>query len=991
MTTGETTINDALAEVLRATRTVWRDQGVVRSENTNVLKSAGLKPDVIVLEPNVSPVVIETEVIPAPTVEDDALARLGKQVVTTGRPLLSVLAVRMPHRLRGRFGSALQKEIANAQDFDMAIFTGSSPDQATRWPSKGWLRGTALDISLLVQSASIPPEVVEEAANLLINGVIEAAGVLEQIGKQHPGAIDKICNELRQQNEAQTHKMAVTILVNALVFQETLAHGPEDLSEVKTRAELSENGRVTKTALLAEWDKILKVNYWPIFKIATRILIPLPAGDAGTLVHKLGETADKLIEGRLTRSHDLTGAMFQQLISDRKFLAAFYTRPESAALLSGLAILPDRPPGGGNWANPEDVASLRIADFACGTGTLLSTAYRLVSQFHEAAGGNTEQLHPAMMASALIGSDVLPAAAHLTASVLAGAHPTEFYSDTSVLTVEYGKQKGGRIALGALDLLTMQSAFDVLGMTGRLAPVAGGKALEATGEASRNIRLDLPDDSFDLVLMNPPFTRNTGHEAAKVGVPTPIFAAFETPKEEQRAMAEAMTKLLKGTSYHGNAGEASAFLVLADRKARLDGTIALVMPLSLLLGEAWEASRNLLRRHYEDLICVSLAGARPRDLSFSADTGMGECLIIGNKAGRQSKRATFVVLNGRPQSIIGGMTTANQIREAIAGGIRSLEDGPYGGTPLLLGDNVIGWALDASLPKEGSWRLARIKDASLAQVAYQMTDGGLVWLPSTAKESALPISVIPLGQIWSRGPTYHMDINADTPSGGIRGPFDIQRLEQGQVPTYPVLWWHAAERERTLQFEADSQGVVRQGAESKVAAVWEAASYCHVNRDFQFNSQSTGMQFASRKTIGGRAWPSVTMQSPDQERALTLWGNSTFGLLLHWWHSNKQQSGRGILGVTSIGYLPVLDVTMLPANVLSAAVEIFEDLKFQVMRPINEIDDDPVRRELDERLATAVLGLPAEVVALGGPLDVLRQKLGAEPSIAGGKKVPKTL
>ena len=60
----------------------------------------------------------------------------------------------------------------------------------------------------------------------------------------------------------------------------------------------------------------------------------------------------------------------------------------------------------------------------------------------------------------------------------------------------------------------------------------------------RNIRLQLPHESFDLVLMNPPLTRNTGQEAAKLGVPNPMFAAFGTPKEEQRAMARAMAKLL---------------------------------------------------------------------------------------------------------------------------------------------------------------------------------------------------------------------------------------------------------------------------------------------------------------------------------------------------------------------------------------------------------------------------------------------------------------
>jgi hypothetical protein len=54
------------------------------------------------------------------------------------------------------------------------------------------------------------------------------------------------------------------------------------------------------------------------------------------------------------------------------------------------------------------------------------------------------------------------------------------------------------------------------------------------------------------------------------------------------------------------------------------------MPLSLMLGDAWEASRGLLRRHYAELILVSISGADDADLSFSADTGMGECLVAGS-------------------------------------------------------------------------------------------------------------------------------------------------------------------------------------------------------------------------------------------------------------------------------------------------------------------------------------------------------------------------
>jgi hypothetical protein len=131
---------------------------------------------------------------------------------------------------------------------------------------------------------------------------------------------------------------------------------------------------INKSSILMEWRKILEVNYWPIFDIARRILEVIPIQESKALIERMAETADKLLENRLMRSHDLTGAVFQRMIVDRKFLAAYYTTPASAALLIGLAITPEKTPANSSWANLEAVKALRMADFACGTGTLLTTA-----------------------------------------------------------------------------------------------------------------------------------------------------------------------------------------------------------------------------------------------------------------------------------------------------------------------------------------------------------------------------------------------------------------------------------------------------------------------------------------------------------------------------------------------------------------------------------------------------------------------------------------
>lgn len=950
-----------------------------------MLRGTHERPDILVLEPNVSPVVIETEVFPATTVEEEAVSRLGKTLRATGRTFLSSVAVRLPLSLRAKEGRQLQVELSNADSLEMAVYTGSDPAVYSRWPRSGWIRGSVSDLSILTQSASVPPDVIEEAANQLVSGVSEAAGLMEDMANANPGAIHKISKELCQEDGEQTRRMATTILANALVFQETLAGGPGELASVRSLEELQSDSGLIKSAILAQWRRILRVNYWPIFDIARRILEVIPTAESRSLIEGLAETAERLLENRLMRSHDLTGAVFQRLIADRKFLAAYYTTPASAALLVGLAITPEATPRGGSWSDVDDVNSLRIADFACGTGTLLSTAYQRVSQLHELAGGDAEVLHPQMMASALIGCDVLPAAAHLTASMLSGAHPTVKYEQSSILTVAYGKQAGNTVALGSLDLLEPQGKFEILSITAR--------AAEGMGEAEKETWRSLPHASFDVVIMNPPFTRATGHEGNKIGVPNPMFAAFSSTDEEQRLMGEATRLLTAGTSAHGNAGEASIFLVLADRKLKLGGVLALVTPLSLMSGDAWEDSRGLLARSYKDLVLVSIAGASDEDMSFSADTGMGECLVVGHKSRTGSDRATFVVLNERPVYPLLGASTADQIHRLIANkNLRTLEDGPMGGSLLTFGEDVIGQAMDAPLPGSGGWNLARIADLSLAQAAYQLANDERVWLPSMSKPEGTDIPITTVEEIGEIGP-YHSDVSGSTSTGAIRGPFDTSVVKPNSAPTYPVLWAHNAERERSMVFDADREGLPRRGSTAKeraivdlkVATIWATASHCHFNQNFRFNSQATGMQFTPRKTIGGRAWLSIRLDSVEQEKALVLWGNTSFGLLLHWWHANKQQSGRGNIGKSALQTLPILDVTVLSHKQLAKAVKIFDANRGEILLPFHEIDNDPVRRKLDGEFAREVLGLVSTILAPDGPLDVLRMKLSREPSIRGGK------
>ena len=987
MATIESTINDALAGALRQTRFIWRGADVIKSENSSLLKGSNARPDILIAEPNVSPVIVETEVLPARTVEKEAIDRLGNQIRTTSDTILSSIAVRLPKRLRDIHGKALKAELLNATDIEAALYSGSTPEQYARWPRSGWLTGDISDLSLLIQQASVPPEIIEYAVDQLMDGVREGAGLLEQITRDHVGSRQKISECLHQEDGEQTRRMTAAILINAFTFHDVLAGGHGELADILTVEELRDKySQLSKSAVLREWRRILLIDYWPIFNVARQLLEAIPSGNSKLLITNLADTAAYLVESQAMRSHDLTGSVFQRLISDRKFLAAYYTTPASASLLLQLAISPRLLPPEKAWTSIDDVKSLRVADFACGTGTLLSTAYHRISQLYELSGGNSKTLHPYMMADMLVGCDVLPAAAHLTASMLASVHPEVRYEKSSILTVAYGRQPNGSLALGSLDLLESQGRLGFLSITAR--------AAEGKGDAKKEIWHALPHHSFDVVVMNPPFTRPTGHEGSKIGIPNPMFAAFSSDAEEQRAMAEATKKLTRGTGVGGNAGESSIFLLLADRKLKEGGMLGLIMPLSFMTGSAsaWQYSRTLLAEAYTDIILVSIAGVDGAEMSFSADTGMGECLLIGRKSSVKSERATYVILDKPPSYPLLGVNAGKQIHHLIeSANVRRLEDGPAGGSDLIFGEDVIGSVIDAPLPEAGVWNLARIMDVSLAQSAHQFISEGRIWLPAMRKAEIRQIPMTTVAEIGRIGP-LHQDIQFSKATGN-RGPFDITKVKKGTIPTYPVLWSHDAARERTMLFEGESEGMPHRGRtakdrtalDKKCEFVLETVSHCHFNQNFRFNSQSTAMQFTPRKTIGGRAWMSVQLDKEAYEKALVLWGNSSFGILLHWWHANKQQSGRGNVVKTALKTLPVLDVTALSDAQLEEAVKLFDLMCHKPLLPIHEIDKDAVRRELDEKLARRVLGLPESVLAQGGSLDLLRLKLSREPSIRGKK------
>ena len=566
----EPNANNALGSLLQD----MLPRGQVRSENTQAISGQpGLRPDIIITAPGRSPVVVEAEYMPARTVEPEATSRLGLELTTNGRIIEAVIALRYPasvgdaHDLRAALSSAR---------LSYCVFTEDAND-VQRFPESGWLEGSVEDLVDMIRLVSVPQRAVDQAAATLEEGIEGAARHLDEIAELRANITDEIARRLGMINVPQTRRMACAIIANALVFHEHIAgmhREVEPLAKVCGDGVDNPQGEV-----LAAWGKILGINYWAIFAIAKDILEQLPSGDAAVILRRLRQTAQSVNATGVDNAHDLTGRIFQRLIADRKYLATFYTLPASAALLARLAVAKME---GVDWSSAEAIGKLRIGDFACGTGALLSAVYEQVAARHERAGGDAKALHKVMMEEVLYGCDVMPSAVHITGSTLSGVEPSVLFNGSHLYTMPYGRMKDDTVMIGSLELLQSSNVLTLFNTSDPA--MRTGSAGE---ETAAQIRVEVPDGEYDLVIMNPPFTRNVTREGAYTDTVAAAFAGFGATDADQGQMAKRMGSLKKDTCYHGNAGIASAFAALADKKLRPGGVLALVLPLSVANGLAW--------------------------------------------------------------------------------------------------------------------------------------------------------------------------------------------------------------------------------------------------------------------------------------------------------------------------------------------------------------------------------------------------------------------
>ena len=192
--------------------------------------------------------------------------------------------------------------------------------------------------------------------------------------------------------------------------------------------------------------------------------------------------------------HDLLGRIFHRVLDTARYDGSFYTSTAAAVLLATLALREQD----ADWSDPNAVATLRICDPACGTGTLLMAAAERIRDLRNAAGRgdpeDEEALGLLLVEDVLWGYDVNLTATHMAACTLGMLSPATRFNRMNI----------HRALLGVFDGVPYLGSLDFLSGQARLAawPSVTQQVESEQGTAE-------PPPPMDLVIMNPPFTRDS--------------------------------------------------------------------------------------------------------------------------------------------------------------------------------------------------------------------------------------------------------------------------------------------------------------------------------------------------------------------------------------------------------------------------------------------------------------------------------------------------
>ena len=228
------------------------------------------------------------------------------------------------------------------------------------------------------------------------------------------------------------------------------------------------------------------------------------------MIKNLIKTAIDITANQSALRHDLMGRVFHKLLENPKYLATYYTKIPVATLLVGLSLETEFLKKI-DFTKIDDVSKLKVADLACGSGTLLKAVLIAFIAKHtnicalKNKKNSRSKLVKSLVENNIFGYDILTSNAHLSAVSLAINNSDISFENFNLYPMPAGTKTGvpsSPYSMGSLSLFTDSSTVTV----GSQQTLTG----ETIGTAGINSdivsEIKLPEINYSI--MNPPFARS---------------------------------------------------------------------------------------------------------------------------------------------------------------------------------------------------------------------------------------------------------------------------------------------------------------------------------------------------------------------------------------------------------------------------------------------------------------------------------------------------
>ena len=283
-----------------------------------------------------------------------------------------------------------------------------------------------------------------------------------------------------------------------------------------------------------------------------------------------------------------------------------------------------------------------------------------------------------------------PAACNLTLGA-----PTVDYSRMNLHTMKHGPQEDGSMRAGSIEILGSNTeATDLFSMVSHLSRTPTTDSEQVAGGTDRGFQLE----EVDLVIMNPPFTRNQSRGRKFSTEITRRMQAHELDIRDAIAADD-----LEAAEQISANGVRTFFTPIADKVLnRLRGTLAKILPATACIGaDGLKERKFLAKRFYIERVITS---HDPKRINFSENISIHECLLICRRNDQSEHAPTeFFSLKVMPDDAKQAMECA----DAIARGEE-------------------GWGSRLLWPSErmraGDWSPVQWYDGTLAKVAKDLEE-----------------------------------------------------------------------------------------------------------------------------------------------------------------------------------------------------------------------------------------------------------------------------